>query len=305
MSRVFSLERFRIPPQIDPETPFKVVFKQNLYKPLHEQLTAGEKIELSDLIDDFIHTTIQARRSGKLLQLKNGVEKKIGYVPESRIRYNLVALDKIINGRNSTDLYYNLATSDYEVFNSFLSHQLFSRILELVTYFKIHNPFLLALLATKTNFSNENMTDSRQQILPWGVYAKLCSDAEDRLLRSIRENAVILVNDSLLLKFYGKMAALCLKSYTTANGQRFIAENWYSPVDEADRENLVSAFILGKGRVSCDTGKWALRRQFNRYLDPAVMVEIQNHAQQLGPYLGSVSQTIDRRDYQYANQEFE
>jgi hypothetical protein len=64
----------------------------------------------------------------------------------------------------------------------------------------------------------------------------LCGKAEPRLKDSIKRRAVMLVNDGeLLVKFTGRLTALCLKTFTTNDGCAFLAGVWYSPIDEEIR----------------------------------------------------------------------
>lgn len=88
----------------------------------------------------------------------------------------------------------------------------------------------------------------------------LCGAAEPRLRIALRKGAAIVVNDHLVVKFYGKLSALCTKTFTTTNGVTFLAGNWYSPSDSESREGLRNAFDQGKSHVTLQSGEWALMR---------------------------------------------
>lgn len=60
----------------------------------------------------------------------------------------------------------------------------------------------------------------------------LCSDAEPRLEFSMKRDYTILVDERLLLKFYGRMAALCVEDFTAPDGSKFKKGYWYSPMGE-------------------------------------------------------------------------
>lgn len=84
----------------------------------------------------------------------------------------------------------------------------------------------------------------------------LCGTAEPKLKKSIVDGAVILVNDTLLVKFVGKLTGLCIRTMTTDEGKIFLEENWYSPADKKSRETLKQAFDTGMSRVAINQGIW-------------------------------------------------
>jgi len=93
----------------------------------------------------------------------------------------------------------------------------------------------------------------------------LCSSSEPYIEAAMQDSykaTIVLGDDQLLMKYYGRPAALCLKSFTTAEGISFIRGNWYTPIGVA-RKELKKAFDDGEQRISEITGKWVLIRQLN------------------------------------------
>ncbi len=88
----------------------------------------------------------------------------------------------------------------------------------------------------------------------------LCGEAEPRLERSIRNQAVVLVNGRLLVKFDGKFSALCVETFTTRDGHTFLEGTWYSPTDTETRDTIKGAFDGGTAKISLRGGEWTIMR---------------------------------------------
>lgn len=92
----------------------------------------------------------------------------------------------------------------------------------------------------------------------------LCGSSEANLIHALRdEEMVIIVGDSLYMKFYGKPTAYCSKTVIGDKGA-FIEGNWYSPAAIETRELYKEAFFHGKGRVVDISGNWSLMRGLDR-----------------------------------------
>lgn len=92
----------------------------------------------------------------------------------------------------------------------------------------------------------------------------LCDDAEAKLKDAISETGVMALGEkgnapSFLLKFNGKMSALCLEDTLTDEGKVFVRGNWYSPIDPITREELKKEFDSARGRTTV-RGSWALMK---------------------------------------------
>ncbi len=119
----------------------------------------------------------------------------------------------------------------------------------------------------------------------------LCSDAEPRLLQAIHDQAVLLVNGTLLLKFDGKFSAVALATTPLVDGTHLVAGCWYAPVDH--REELRSAFDRGESRC-CVAGQWTLLRELRECDQQAEVCSLFQQAQrcaatlpaQLPPQIG-------------------
>lgn len=94
----------------------------------------------------------------------------------------------------------------------------------------------------------------------------LCNEAESRMRISIKDKAVILLNKHLLVKFNGRLSALCIRSFSSVGRGIFYEGNWYSSTDNDSREIIKNAFDDGK-RTHIDllSGNWAIMRSLNDY----------------------------------------
>jgi len=107
----------------------------------------------------------------------------------------------------------------------------------------------------KPKFKNQET-----KILPKHLEWYLCDDAEARLFESMASNAVVLVNESLLVKFSGKLSALCTKTFTNNEGYTFLEGNWYSPIDIESRQVIKDAYTKGIAKIDVDNSNWAIMR---------------------------------------------
>jgi len=88
----------------------------------------------------------------------------------------------------------------------------------------------------------------------------LCSASEGRMLEDILAGNAILVDENMLLKFTGKKAALCLRTFTAdPSGVTFVKGVWYALTDTKSKDLLKSAFQRGEVKVSAGA-KWAVMR---------------------------------------------
>ncbi|XKT74338.1 MAG: hypothetical protein ACJKTH_03210 [Patescibacteria group bacterium UBA2163] len=89
----------------------------------------------------------------------------------------------------------------------------------------------------------------------------LCSSAESRLFTSMREGFTIIVDDCLVLKFEGRMAALCTHDFVAADGSEFKAGYWYAPYKQT-RLDFKDAYESGVTRVNdMSYGEWVCIRE--------------------------------------------
>ena len=87
----------------------------------------------------------------------------------------------------------------------------------------------------------------------------LCSASEGRMLEDILAGNAILVDENMLVKFTGKKAALCLKTFTDASGDTFVKGVWYALTDTDSKKLLKAAFQRGEVKVNVGA-KWAVMR---------------------------------------------
>ena len=115
------------------------------------------------------------------------------------------------------------------------------------------------------------------KVLPANGYWSLCSEAEGRLLKAIRDQAVLLVNDVILLKFCGKLSGVALQTSLLADGTLLLAGCWYSPIDCL--EEIRDAFDRGESRLHVE-GQWTLIRALDE-ADNTVLPQAQTYASAL------------------------
>ena len=134
----------------------------------------------------------------------------------------------------------------------------------------------------------------------------LCGMAEPRLKNAIRDGALMLVNGRLLLKFNGKLSALCLESFATSDGVVFLEGNWYSPTDNTTRVQLRSQFDQGHTRVRLTTGEWTIMRPLDKdgnRTPEQILEDARQTTQQLPDRLPDRIAGLDRQAYRNANKE--
>ena len=88
----------------------------------------------------------------------------------------------------------------------------------------------------------------------------LCGAAEERLQRAMESGAVIVVNEFLLMKFIGKLSALCVKDMNMGT-TKFKKGFWYAPLDTELREQVRNDFDAGHKKVTYKSGKWVQIRK--------------------------------------------
>ncbi len=86
----------------------------------------------------------------------------------------------------------------------------------------------------------------------------LCSSSEMRMQEALVKSAFIKTGPGLMVKFDGRLTALCFRSFTGDNGT-FIKDNFYSP-DEEMQEELKEDFRQGNNKRNLARGKWFLMR---------------------------------------------
>lgn len=97
--------------------------------------------------------------------------------------------------------------------------------------------------------------------------AQLCQTAEQRLVNSVKTGAVRIGIDpetkepKFILKYIGKLVALCIDDFPLPNGQTARKDHWYMPVDLRTTSKLEYEFrYQGRGHFELSQGAWALMR---------------------------------------------
>ncbi|MBA2391975.1 MAG: hypothetical protein H0V70_04440 [Ktedonobacteraceae bacterium] len=112
-------------------------------------------------------------------------------------------------------------------------------------------------------------------VLPAYAFWYLCSAAEYRLTQAMEDQAVLLVNDVILLKFYGKLGGIALQTTLLSNGTQLIEGCWYAPIEH--RDEIRDAFDRGESRL-CVQGEWTLLRALDEASDDKLLQHAQTFA---------------------------
>lgn len=96
-------------------------------------------------------------------------------------------------------------------------------------------------------------------IKPAYNYWYLCNDAEEFILNAVEQSRTISVYDSLLVKFVGRVSAICYKTVT--NGKTtFLPGLWYCPVEKSLKAQLETAYLNHETQINPLSGTWTLIR---------------------------------------------
>ena len=126
--------------------------------------------------------------------------------------------------------------------------------------------------------------------LGWG----LCSAAERRLLQAMQDHAVLLVNETLLLKFNGKLSGLALQTTLLEDGTQLLEGCWYAPIDH--RDEIRDAFDRGESRL-CVDGQWTLIRALDEENHDTLLQRAQTYAATLPDQLPQQIANTTRQTY--------
>ncbi len=99
-------------------------------------------------------------------------------------------------------------------------------------------------------------------IEPFGDEMFLCGDGERYLVDSFKRDAIMLINDVLLMKFVERNVALSLENTVTPSGQVFIAGNFYSRSRGQNElgDYLRGLSMRGHTHTSLLQARWTLLR---------------------------------------------
>lgn len=101
-------------------------------------------------------------------------------------------------------------------------------------------------------------------VLPAYAFWYLCSIAENRLAEAMEDQAVLLINGVILLKFRGKLGGVALQTTRLADGMQLIEGCWYAPIDH--RDEIRDAFDRGESCLHVE-GEWTLLRALGASYD--------------------------------------
>lgn len=138
----------------------------------------------------------------------------------------------------------------------------------------------------------------RLKVLPTYAAWGLCPDAEPRMMRAIQDQAVLLVNGVILVKFWGRLSGLAISNARLADGAQLAEGCWYAPIDQ--REEIQAAFDRGERHFDCVEGAlWAFIREVDeRHSDGAsVLRQAKTWATNLPAQLPLQIAGINRQTY--------
>ena len=138
-------------------------------------------------------------------------------------------------------------------------------------------------------------------VIPYYSDWSLCSAAEERLQRAMDDQGVLLVNNTILLKFYGKLSGLALRTTRLADGMQLIAGCWYAPVDH--RDQIRDAFDRGESTLWMEEGQWVFLRALDENEDDTRLWEAQSYAATLPERLPEQIGEGTRKEYRASQHE--
>jgi hypothetical protein len=128
----------------------------------------------------------------------------------------------------------------------------------------------------------------------------LCSEAEGRLSQAMHDQAILLVNGTILLKFNGKLSGLALKTVLLADGTQLLEGCWYAPIDH--RDEIRDAFDRGESHLYVE-GQWTLIRAWKEHIDDTLLQRAQTYAATLPEQLPQQIGNVSRQTYRYTRHE--
>jgi hypothetical protein len=165
-------------------------------------------------------------------------------------------------------------------------------LLSLVSFSELSPETRVALRPVVSSFE--------QTIKPGHTGWYLCPEAEPLLAESLAKDAVVLVNDSILVKMAGKLSGLCVKNCETKSGSVFIEGGWYSPSDDISRRIVREANDRGRARVEISEGEWSLMRgiEDSPVKDAGMLLAVaKGYAEKLGNSLPQTIGTLSRKEF--------
>ena len=88
--------------------------------------------------------------------------------------------------------------------------------------------------------------------------------------KSIGDDMATVVNGRIVMKGAGRLAGLCLETFTSQSGQVFWENNWYAPLYPKLRTKIRAAIIQGDTSLETEQGQWMqLRTVGNNFWLPS------------------------------------
>lgn len=229
-----------------------------------------------DAVDDFVtfkelfEETLNEADSRKVFEILDRMRMEDGGDVKAKILLEIIKNTNDDSERlnlESVVLANNMNMSELsEVFDGALSVKLLEVLLDNREKYADQIALMLSMLdASKLplglfNKIDSAIVDANLRVDPAYKGWYLCDTSEELLFKNLRSD-VILINDSMLLKVDGKLAALCLKSFTLReSGRTFLAGTWYCPVDDKLRDDLMMRYRRGDLVADINEGSWMLMR---------------------------------------------
>lgn len=266
-----------------------------------QEIFSDNKIKISEV--DFEKEIIEAVRIAKekCSYGLNGKERK----------FFLDALNNVVETKNLIpllELYKINIKKLPEILNHESIFELLSLMLEKPTIFRFPIGVLLSCFR-----SNELPEALLKKINPEKINENfkvdmgyqdwhLCEEAELKMQDSIKDRAVILANKGLLIKFNGRLSALCIKSFSSAGRGIFYEGNWYSPTNIDLREDIKNYFDnYDYSHINLSSGDWAIMRNLESLDDydtyRLYLERIKKFASTFSEFLPKNIKGMARKDY--------
>jgi hypothetical protein len=176
--------------------------------------------------------------------------------------------------------------------------------------------FQIGLILSQVNLTNlpdkvkakikPTLTDTEMQLLPEHGRWWLCGAAEPRLVQSLQDNAILLINNKILMKYNGKFSGICLETFANKEGYTFIEGCWYAPTDDISRTAMRTAFDQGDATLNFNEGVWVILRPLSntRNISAGELLEYaKKQAYNLPPTLPQIINGKSRAEYRNENRE--
>lgn len=226
-------------------------------------------------IDSLHQTQISFTDSDRIALIKAAISA--GSSDEARQVISTVL--SLVESSSSAGVHRRLTKRDVprQSLNDIFKGQCFNQIVDIIIREGDNHGLLIPVILAETQPGH--LPDSIREYIstheihaPEGVDFKIepytgswwiCRAFNNRLDYSMEEGHVVDVNNSLLVKFDGKIAAYCYQTMTDESGETFIEGGIYAPISGPLLRQLKVTHDRGINKLNATRGTWALMRMYD------------------------------------------